>query len=156
MGCHTWFYKKLEMTQEEAKKNCLKSLRESEELNLEIIKSGDYTKFGWEIKYLEKLDAIIKRQIRMVSNDYCKRAVWNRVEFDNKLSIYVDGKGFYVEADAHDLFRRGLYPDDKLFSYEETISYIEDPKNQCQVFEYTYEGLRKFWDECPDGLIEFG
>jgi hypothetical protein len=56
----------------------------------------------------------------------------------------------------HDLFRKYGYPETKLFSLQETLDYINDPNNECQTFEYTESGLRKFWRYYPNGMISFG
>lgn len=161
MGCHTWFYRKVERTQEEAKQRCLKKLRYAEQLNLKILNDKHYNGIDWEGYYgytdesLIKENAVLQRQIRMVEKDLCQRAVWDR-QNDEVLKEYVDGKGFYLEAPFHDVFRRGGYPDDKLFSLEETLAYINNKENYCEIFDDTVETLKQFWELYPDGMICFG
>ena len=158
MGCHTWAYKKVERTQEEAKQSCLLKLKNSEKLNLNILKDRNYNGIDWSEWSEENLiwhNKIIKRQIKMVENNFCKRAVWNH-QNDKELTEYVDGKGFYIEIGFHDMFRKYGYPDDRLFSLQETLNYINNPKNNCTVYDDTIERLNKFWAKYPDGFIEFG
>lgn len=74
------------------------------------------------------------------------------------LLSWIDGKGLYISSDElpHDLFRKYGYPEIRLFSLEETLSYIHDKDNECFIYDYTEESLKKFWEEYPDGMIEFG
>ena len=129
MGCHTWFYRKIERTQEEAKQSCLRGLRKSEKLNLNILANRNYNGLDWSDwteSELIKHDSYLKRQIKMVNNNFCQRAVWNH-QNDENLTEYIEGKGLYIEDTGfHDVFRRGDYPEDRLFSHEETIKYLED------------------------------
>lgn len=159
MGCHTWFYRKIERSQEEAKQSCLSTLKRNRNLAWKIYKRPQ-TYFGidWNTTKEKQLKSIkiYNRQIKAVSNNYYQRAVWNYQRDDN-LTKYVDGKGLYIEDTGfHDTFRRGDYPDDKLFSLAETLEYINNPENKCQVYENTIERLEDFWSKYPDGMIEFG
>ena len=158
MGCHTWFYRKIERTQEEAKQSCLRLLRKSEKLNLNILANRNYNGLDWSNwteSELIKHDSYLKRQIRMVDNNFCQRAVWNHQD-DENLTEYIDGKGFYMETDFHDTFRKYGYPEDRLFSLQETLDYINNPENNCTIYENTIEKLEEFWNKYPDGMIEFG
>lgn len=158
MGCHTWAYKKVERTQEEAKQSCLRLLRKSEKLNLNILANRNYNGLDWSNwteDELIKHDSHLKRKMRMVENNFCQRAVWNHQD-DENLTKYVDGKGFYIEVGFHDIFRKYGYPSDKLFSLQETLDYINNPENDCTIYENTIEKLEEFWGKYPDGMIEFG
>jgi hypothetical protein len=159
MGCHTWFYRKIERTQEQAKQNCLKGLLKSEKLNLSILNDRNYNNIDWSEwtdDMLLEHDAVLKRQIRMVENNFCQRAVWNH-QNDKNLTEYIEGKGLYIEDTGfHDVFRKYGYPENKLFSLEETLDYINNTENNCTVYENTIERLKDFWSNYPDGFIEFG
>jgi len=158
MGCHTWFYRKIERTQEEAKQSCLRGLRKSEKLNLNILANRNYNGLDWSDwteSELIKHDSYLKRQIKMVKNNFCQRAVWNH-QNDGNLTEYIDGKGFYMEIGFHDTFRKYGYPEDRLFSLQETLDYINNPENDCTIYENTIERLKEFWNKYPDGMIEFG
>lgn len=52
----------------------------------------------------------------------------------------------------HDLFRIGNYPEDRLYSMEETKAFIE--KNNIK--DVDWEQLEEFWRLCPNGMIQFG
>lgn len=158
MGCHTWFYRKIERTQKEAKESCLEYLKYSRNLGWKIYKNPNgYLGINWQISKEEQLRYIhlLNRQIRMVSNNYCQKAVWNH-QNDEDLVEYVDGKGLYIEAGFHDVFRKYGYPDDKLFSLKETLEYINNPLNNCVTNDNTLKWLNEFWEKYPDGMIEFG
>lgn len=160
MGCHTWFYRKIERTQEEARESCLKKLRYEEELNLNILQDRDYKGINWNNwsdDMLLKRDAIIKRHIKMVENNANLKAIWyHQYESLTILTDYVEGKGLYFETEYHDTFRRYNYSDDKLFSLEETIAYIRNPTNECEFNDNTFTRLKEFWNKYPDGMIQFG
>jgi len=36
------------------------------------------------------------------------------------------------------------------------MKFIKDEKNNCEVFEYTERYLKEFWNDHPDGRIDFG
>lgn len=151
MGCHTWFYRKIERTQEEAKENCLRGLRKYEELNISILKDRNYS----DESFMHS-DAVLKRKIRMVENNLCQRAVWNHQD-DEDMTEYIDGKGLYIEDTGyHDVFRKCGYPNTKLFSLEETLEYINNPENNCTIFDWTMDDLKDFWSKYPDAFIDFG
>lgn len=80
---------------------------------------------------------------------------------------YHDGI-FYQECDEnyksinHDVFRVSDYPDVVLHSYDEYLEFVSNPKNGAQLnhFDDTWEGahkqMKRFWDEFPDGVVDFG
>ena len=159
MGCHTWFYRKIERTQEEAKENCLNGLKEAKELNLNILKDRFYNGIDWSEWSEDTLrwdDAVLERKIRMVENNLCQKAVWN-YQSDEDLTEFVEDKGLYIEDTGfHDVFRKYGYPDDKLFSLDETLEYLNNPKNECVFDENSIIRLKEFWKKFPNGMIEFG
>lgn len=74
-----------------------------------------------------------------------------------ELITYVEEKGWYRETgDFHDVFRKYGYPEDRLFSLEETLNYISDTKNECVVYDYTENKLKEFWEKYPNAMIQFG
>lgn len=155
MGCHTWFYRKIERTQEEAKLSCLEALNKSRNLNWEIYKNRNYKGFDWshyKDDYLLKRNDILCRKIRMVENNLCQRAVWNH-QNDEELTVYIEGRGLYIEDTGyHDLFRIHSYPEDILFSLEDSLDFIK--KNDIK--DYSSEQLFKFWNDYPNAIIKFG
>lgn len=154
MGCHTWFYRKIERTQEEAKQSALNKLIRAKDLNWKIFLDRNYKGLDWSHFSDEELlhhNELCDRQIRMINKDLCQRAVWNRQE-DETLTLYVDGKGLFIEVEYHDLFRIGGYPEDKLFSLEETRNFIK----RNNIEDVYWDLLEKFWIEYPNGLIKFG
>lgn len=159
MACHTWFYRKLNITQQEAKENCLEYLKKSRNLAWKIYKNPTgYCGIDWDTTKDEQFKqiSVLNRQIKAVSNNFYQCAVWNHQSHEN-LTYYVKGKGLYIEDTGfHDWFRRGGYPDDELFSLQETLDYINNPKNECTVYDNTIIQLEKFWKQYPDGLIIFG
>lgn len=169
MGCHTWFYKKIEKpSYEEMKQFILKKYYDSVEglnkwinnpLDEEYLEmSSVYTE--WTIEYLKQWRDVDLRRIRLIENDYCKVAVMNKycsysddilVPVNNNIYKDVSGVNGY-----HDVFRKYGYPNDMLFSLEETLNYINNTENECVIYENSIELIKKFWNEYPDGMIDFG
>jgi len=142
MGCHTWFYKKSNRTIDEAREIFINEATVNIKLHKEVMVEPD-----------EIWCEIVERQIQIVRKGLCDVAVYNK---QPEIS-FISEKGFFVEHGGyHDLFRKSGYPEIKLYSLKETMDYINDKENHCRVFDYTNERLEKFWEECPDGAIEFG
>ncbi len=160
MGCHTWLYKKSNRTIEEAREIYIKLLEENNDFFNNIIKDKNHDGIDWLDVYPEFTDdnlnrviAVNERKIRIVKKGLCNVAVFNN---QPEVSRYIEGKGFFIDTNEGQPFRKRGYPDDILFSFEETMDYINDPKNNCETWGYTNEGVKKFWDKYPDGMIDFG
>lgn len=94
---------------------------------------------------LETLDEKTNEQIYQLYNEY----------YDD-VTRYINGN-FYVQVDDfHDCFRKYGYPEDNLFSLEETIKYMYDEKNNCTTYENSIKWVTEFWNKYPDGIICFG
>jgi hypothetical protein len=172
MGCHTWFHKKINVTYEQAKKFLIKIYKNeitlyqtwidnpNDEYYVDLLE--DYPEY--DINYCIKQCDIIKRKLRLVEGGYCKEAVMNK--YDRGIAnhvTYVKGKGHYQSLDWCDTFRIPGYPEDILFSLEETLDFIE--KNKSLIYYYHQndvtgkdwkEQLEEYWKEYPDGMIDFG
>lgn len=184
MGCHTWHYRKIERTQQQATESCLKVLRHSRNLAWKIWKNPtNYCKINWNTTKEQQLQTIkvLNRQIKGVCNGYYKEAVWNRQD-DEELTKYISGQGLYIEDTGfHDTFRIGGYPEDNLFSLEETLEFLKNNDKKiaygikvCRnpeadwnnrvweevdrqaAKEKSIERLKEFWNKYPQGMIQFG
>ena len=170
MGCHTWFYKKINVSYEEAKEIYIKNTTESidrlekwlnnptSEEYLEVVE--DYPEYTLE--YMVKELAIYKRKRRIVEKGLCKEAVL-RSYFDPTFKTtfkYIKGKGHFQSLDWCDIFRIGNYPEDRLFSLEETLDFIK--RNEDKIYDYNNNKttwlfkLEQFWKDYPDGMVSFG
>ena len=81
---------------------------------------------------------------------------WVSLSHKDPLS-WVDGKGLYVSSSElpNNLFDaswmcNGL----QLFSVEETLFFIHDKSNECDINDHIEDTLKKFWEEYPDGMID--
>jgi len=149
MGCHTWCYKKeRDISNEELIKEIIKGLSSQAEYS---------ERYLYEHPSNKDVEKDLKNQLRILnlfkdgkisSESVISRAYndLNRCEF-----LYHDGS-FYKETEYHDIFRIGGYPEDMLTSFEETNVFIKE--NMC--YSIDYERLVKFWEEYPEGLLEFG
>lgn len=166
MGCHTWFFKKIDTPPyKEMKKFVVDTYKRSvSDLTRWIDNPTDaeylemvsvYT--DWTIEAINKWRDADARRVRMIEAGLCKQAVMNKFcMYSDGLKEFYNGN-LYDDVDGyHDLFRKYGYPEDRLFSLEETLEYINDPKNECQTYDKTVERLTKFWTENPDGMITFG
>src|ERR1035437_599179 len=157
MGCHTWFYKKIDPqpTYEEVKTSVISAFTEEIEFCKKVIEGTDVV-FGFNSKDATKQKETYERQLLLIEKDRCKEAVCRRYNPNpfSSFNILYKNKCFYSDNTRyHDAFRIGGYPDDVLFSLEETIKYIEKHKNEIQLFPETYKQLEQFWKEFPDGVI---
>jgi hypothetical protein len=168
MGCHTWFYKKIDGPSGEELKDTLLEKVNSELnfLNRLINDRGSidqdllecYPEWTPEyaqknMGYWESLKSNIESNMSIseMSDLLCEMTY-------GEITDYIEDKGWFVSSDElpHDVFRKYGYPEDRLFSLEETLAYIRDPKNECVVYDHTEELLEKFWKEHPEGMINFG
>jgi hypothetical protein len=183
MGCHTWFYKKIDSPSDKEIKSAVKEKCENEiqfleqlihqrdEIDKDLLDAyPEWTsewaaevKPHWEriIAFTngEKID-LTKFPEFFFEDDYPEEDIISELysSWKPELTRYVSGKGFYENTEFHDVFRKYGYPEDRLFSMEETMKYIEDPKNGCVVkdHESAKEMLQEFWKKYPDGMIQFG
>ena len=184
MGCHTWFYKKIESPSEETMKARIKDkckeeiaflnqlIYDREKIDQTLLKAypewtPEYAKEiipHWEnlIKYIEGKKIDISETIKYFFDTELEGElicnIYASLMSDDWILKYVKGKGFYLETEFHDIFRKYGYPEDKLFSLEETLQYINNPENECSISdkEYTIKELKKFWKKYPNGMIRFG
>lgn len=164
MGCHTLFYKPYKISLEEAKTLLLEQYKQ------------DITHYSDESTDDEIIETVkaLRRGIILLENDLLpEEDIWEDLfELPNgQYAHYVKGKGMFAEADYHDIFRVWNYPKDELFSYEQTIVFINYKlfidkhsvyfvdnlnDNTQNDKEYALKRLRQFWEEYPDGMICFG
>lgn len=165
MGCHTWAYKKIATPPFEAmKKKVLRVYSQSIKNTQKWIDNPQDPEcldtFGyysdWTIEDLKRWQAIGKRKIRLIESGFCKNAVINKYcEHSPSLTMNHNGT-LYTKVEFGNMFRKYGYPNDKLFSLEQTLDYINNPNNKCVVYDNTIEELKKFWNKYPDGMIKFG
>ncbi len=171
MGCHTWFYQRIERDIEEAAELALKELNQNVmflkemilddfyeddiELNKSLIETNkcliDRIEDYLVIENLPRYKYIMEE----TEANLVEEIIWEYQP--ENINEYISEKGYFVEVDDfHDVFRKYGYPDDKLFSLEETLAYINNPKNECILYEKSIEHLKEFWEKYPDGMINFG
>ena len=166
MGCHTWFYKKLD------------NQPDYEDIRLEMLEFykteigyyerhisntlSDDEKWLFEDKSIEdSIHAlnVLKRHYRLIEGRYCKVATLSKYPgFTNRGLDFsrVNGQ-FYVGIDNyHDAFRIGNYPEDELFSLQETLDFIEKHKDEIRYNDDWKKEIEEFWTKYPNGRITFG
>lgn len=170
MGCHTWCYRKIEVSYEEAKEKVLEVYKESFKTYLNWINNpldmeylnllSVYPEYTYD--YIYEQNEITFRKIGIIEKGLCKEAVMHKfAQYSEEIMEYIPGKGMYVEVGGyHDLFRKYGYPEDKLFSLQESLDYINNPDNKCDIYDdgnySTVKYLNEFWSKYPDGMIDFG
>lgn len=153
MGCHTWCYRKITRSIEEAREIYLNRTKDSLVRWQRMLNDPEdrcRVAYNWTDEICQKQIDIMTRQIRMVEKGLCNRAVMRK---QPGLTRFVNGS-FYVEDDSlpHDLFRVGNYPETMLFSLQETLDFIKERS----IEEVDMIQLFRFWNEYPDGMICFG
>jgi hypothetical protein len=175
MGCHTWFYEKID-SPVDIREFVLLKINENLDFFNKLIHRRDlidqelldaypeWTEdYGLEqteiwknlLGYLngeEELPVEFANEIKIVED------IWEELYlmFHTDLIVYENGNWYKSSDSFHDIFRKYGYPDDKLFSLEETMDYINDSTNNCNTSENTEKWLKEFWDKHPDGMINFG
>ena len=169
MGCHTWCYRKIDRTIEEAKQIWLKAQIKSIARWEDIVNNPEdecRVVYEWTQEECQDTLNILKRKLNFVSKGLVKEAFCKheqsalgerRVWFDSNT------KAFYQDTEFHDPFRIWGYPVDFLYSYEECLKYITKFEETHGVKIHLYvnpitgeQSLKKFWETYPDGQIHFG
>lgn len=171
MGCHTWFYKKIEgPTDEQVKEKIIQRIDgELDFLERLIVNRSSIDEDlleaypEWTPEYAEEQVPYWDNLRLQISNGEMSRQemmdLYSEMNyFGEGIMDYAEGRGWFLSSNdlPHDLFRKYGYPEDRLFSLEETLEYIRDPKKECVVYDHTVSELEKFWKENPDGMITFG
>ena len=85
MGCHTWFYKKLEISFEEVKKSVIKRIEKEIEFNNDLIYNRDNIVSDlleaypeWTVETGIYWKSIFERQLRMIKSGFCEKAICNK------------------------------------------------------------------------------
>jgi hypothetical protein len=173
MGCHTWCYRKLnpQPTWDEVVENVLDYLKRELVFNERLIAKDP--EFEWLHQDHDEQDYWdyryeLNSKIKEISEGTCEHdEICSLYEYITgwpegntfpitALTEYVPNVGFFVDDDTtpHDLFRLGGYPEDRLFSYDETMEYCE--KKNIELNGEEKKDVRDFWDKFPDGMINFG
>jgi len=165
MGCHTWFYKKVNLPLDECKKKVITFL---EQYNLSSLSNLDNCEFGGD----EKTCQCVRNNNRVISwikkgwiTESCYKLLDEVGYYDINTKIYYTED---VEL-GHDAFRIGGYPETKLFSLQETLDFLEknddkisyastiwDKTDRSILKAKAIEKLKEFWKKNPDGMIDFG
>lgn len=150
MGCHTWCYKRVNRSKEEAVSKYVALQEKKIGYVLDLILEEGVTSDD-----LEKEIQFYKDSIKDAENNVlCNDTIYS--DQPEGVYEYVNGQ-FYVNIDkCHNPFRTGGYPEINLFSLKETLEYIDDSDNGCETHDKTRTLLMEFWDENPDGMINFG
>ena len=181
MSCHTWCYKKSEITSSTLKleivKYCLqmslllyKNLDKKIENKLNVIKdefNGSVTAFEEHLAdYHEPISKLEKYIDRMESGD--------DIPIFELYDIYSEQAGnssevingsLYEDTNYHDLFRTSYDDEIFLYSLDETLLYIKN--NNCCGNTYNngkefvtdpidFSRIEQFWKNYPEGVIYFG
>lgn len=172
MGCHTWFYDRLvkQPIYEKCKKVVLdtyrynlkyyKRLKNKKELTEEDIQDMETwsltpDRLDFQIKLTEKL-------ISKIEQGGCEDAVRRRYAhfyFSPKTGVIRYHNGiFYGEHSnlPHDVFRVTDYPEDVLSSYEDFENFYSTHKCYPPNSDEVRHEMWKFWEEHPNGLVDFG
>jgi hypothetical protein len=161
MGCHTWFYQRVERTFEEAKELALNEQKEiiQDWENKNSKTDETCIAYGWNELTIQETLWYHKSLLRQIENND-EFTIWqNQPE---SLSYYNPvTKLFYVEGVTHDIMRVRNYPDIKFFSFEEMNKWIEEHKNHDEyntsgVTEEEINDLKEYWTKHPDSMVCFG
>lgn len=152
MGCHTWCYIPENITEEQVRESAQKYL------NFWILRwkmhlnNKDYRFFTKE--EIIKLVATYERFMIFFDKRLFKiKTLYENFQLGDELRRYRDNK-FYIEEDTHDIFRVGNYPEDILYSVEETLEFCKTRDKELTTEEY--KKVDDFFTKYPEGIILFG
>jgi len=186
MGCHTWFYRKFDVSIEQVKEDAI-YICQQQILRQQKYIDDPYLDIEWRHEYVEDYKKryncdpfehdkkFFEKCLRFIEKGYFKKldTLSRFYDFitleDEKNGKFIKGiynycarnNSVYIKDKGSDLpntiFRVGNYPEDQLLSYEETINFINS-----HVVSFSYEKemaldkLKQFWEKYPDGMICFG
>lgn len=207
MGCHTWLCAKADKQPdfEEIKSEVLKIYQEEINFLTKHINGDLEEDEKWLLDDQQTIEdskyklSIFERQVRIMNKNLCKIAICNKYdliigkdEFERsykydsfKQTLYVDLAGCNLKPEEewyYDTFRIENYPQDKLYSLQQTLDFIKtntrkirfgylelsnpentDPfKRKWKEFDRigakkkAIKRLKEFWNKYPDGMIYFG
>jgi hypothetical protein len=163
MGCHTWTYNKKEtqISFDEIYNiviNGLKTnIRKYKKLKHNICnKPNKTTKL--KILYnnlIKDLNKVIK-DIDNGNNNILYDCYCEYFDEEDGLITFSEGNIYLEIEEYHDMFRVYNYPEKELHSLDETIEFISNEENKCQINDYSMDSIHEFWKKYPNGLICFG
>ena len=184
MGCHTWFYRKLnpQPTQDEIRESVIKDYdyvlqcflryrdvvtgveKNPREEDLDCLESYPEWKDLREIEYTIKLYSRLLQKIKLGKAEKAIRKRYSEcVPIGGVIRLFRDE--YYHNRDEnrelimHDIFRVSNYPPDVLTSYDDFVKFFEDPEKNCYwdgKKSEVYDKIKSFFTRYPDGIIDFG
>lgn len=164
MGCHTWFYKQVERTVEEAREIALKIQQKtlSRWLDMDYKTDPSCIAYGWnELTVAETIFEETARLRQIESGDLY--AVWSNQPDGDGVNYYnpMTGKFYVNDPDVHDLIRVGNYPEIRFFSFEEIYRWILDHRkdlhfNTSRITVQEVEAVKNYFETNPNAMVCFG
>lgn len=148
MGCHTWFYQKSNRTRSVQKELTLKTCEENLLALSELALEFNAEEYQYNVKYWTKLKRMIEKDI--INPFY--------IDGNDELSFFDKDKGFFIEGNAHDIFRVRGYPEERFFDFESLKKWIMENKKKysIEINENQWIILEEYWKKYPDSMVEFG
>lgn len=162
MWCHTWLYTK----SHKETKNFYKQITDGVIELLDTLKKDGFSDDPYHPKnayqmvkdesdiYLPLLSNVNndKELLEIIEKYGLEWFIYERGD-EPRLEI-IDGVLYADFEGDHDVFRyREDYPDDKLYSYDDCIKFMNT--HNCEVYKDTIDRLKRFWSNNPDWVIIF-
>ncbi len=161
MSCSTIFYKRVLRSESEAIEIAKKNIS----IKLQLFKEEKDCAYKYQFIYLfSKYLQNIEDEIYVFPHESIDGNIQTKNDYDENMSIwdfqsnghitdyYINEKYYQEVSEYYNTFRSD-YREENLFSLEETLDYIK--KNNCYITDIEIEQLKEFWNEYPDGLINF-
>lgn len=168
MGCHTWVYKKInpQPTKEEIKE-ALEPYLKNLIKRIIIFDTEELKRIQWFVDHCDDIENYRENYEKDINNkvEFLSKEA-ELYQFKYNSAIFLECKGNFVIYDfksnayyenincRDDMFRCFDYEAEALHSKEETLGFIKNNKNSIE--NINFDEINKFWDENPDGLIDFG
>lgn len=161
MNIQTCFYKKINISYNEAKYDLLKYYSDKIYLMDKWVKnptSDDYVEFikyypEYNKEYMSYIISLYSRRMRLVNKGFCKESVMRKY---SKSDYYIKDKGHFKTIEFRNIFTINKFVPDILFSLKETLDFINDNKSNINYYMNKWETiLQNFCSMYPDGMIDF-
>jgi hypothetical protein len=116
---------------------------------------GHHTWFHKDRETYEKLEKLYEK-----SDQHEDGEIYLEPEELSILNLEIDNLYDANDTEFHDCFRSikkdeyGNWADDKIYSREECLKWLED--NKEVVYNLNLTRVHQFWDKYPNGVIDFG
>lgn len=165
MGCHTWFYKKSNLTFEQAKEIAIKEVETAIGNAKQMLKNDceEYVElrnmYEWDDAYIQNWIKDLEKDVQLIhEND--KEIVYTWVAGSNGFYDKTN-ETLYENSGYHDIIRVLNYPTIHFYTFEQMLDWIikhrfDSEYNTSHITNDEINKLRNYWQQYPNSIVHFG